>query len=67
MQKFERQGTILRIVREQSLSTQSELVDALRDASGINAVQATVSRDIHQLGLVKVQSRGRAAHLRAAR
>ena len=54
MNKFERQGTILRLVGERQLSTQSDVVDALRDA-GLDAVQATVSRDIAQLGLVKVR------------
>ena len=54
MNKFERQGTILRLVGEQQLATQSDVVDALRD-EGLDAVQATVSRDIAQLGLVKVR------------
>lgn len=53
--KFERQGTILRLVQERPLSTQAEVADALR-AQGIDAVQATVSRDIAQLGLVKVRN-----------
>jgi transcriptional regulator of arginine metabolism len=53
--KFERQGTILRLVQTQPLSTQSEVADALR-AEGIPTVQATVSRDIAQLGLVKVRN-----------
>jgi len=53
--KFERQGTILRLVRDKTLSTQQELAEALR-AEGIDAVQATVSRDIAQLGLVKVRN-----------
>jgi len=53
--KFERQGTILRLVRQRQLSTQSELAEALR-AEGIETVQATVSRDIAQLGLVKVRA-----------
>ena len=54
MNKFERQGTILRLVAERQLSTQSDVVQALRD-EGLDAVQATVSRDIAQLGLVKVR------------
>ncbi len=54
MNKFERQGAILRLVGEQQLSTQSDVVQALRD-EGLDAVQATVSRDIAQLGLVKVR------------
>jgi transcriptional regulator of arginine metabolism len=53
--KFERQGTILRLVQHHELSTQSEVANALR-AAGIDAVQATVSRDIAQLGLVKVRN-----------
>jgi transcriptional regulator of arginine metabolism len=53
--KFERQGTILRLVQEHPLSTQAEVADALRE-HGIEAVQATVSRDIAQLGLVKVRN-----------
>lgn len=54
MNKFERQGAILRLVGERQLSTQSDVVEALRD-EGLEAVQATVSRDISQLGLVKVR------------
>ena len=57
MNKFERQGTILRLVGEKQLSTQSDVVQALRD-EGLDAVQATVSRDIAQLGLVKVRGEG---------
>ncbi|HUZ82159.1 MAG TPA: hypothetical protein VMU73_07920 [Gaiellaceae bacterium] len=53
--KFERQGTILRLVQRKPLSTQAEVAEALH-ATGIDAVQATVSRDIHQLGLVKIRN-----------
>jgi transcriptional regulator of arginine metabolism len=53
--KFERQGTILRLVQQRQLSTQSEVADALRE-EGIDTVQATVSRDIAQLGLVKIRA-----------
>jgi transcriptional regulator of arginine metabolism len=55
MNKFERQGTILRLVRERPLSTQAEVAEALRE-QGFEVVQTTVSRDIAQLGLVKVRS-----------
>ena len=55
MNKLERQATILRLVDEQELSTQADVVRALRD-EGLDAVQATVSRDIAQLGLVKVRA-----------
>ena len=53
--KFERQGTILKVVQEQPLATQTDVAQALR-ARGIDAVQTTVSRDIAQLGLVKVRN-----------
>jgi transcriptional regulator of arginine metabolism len=53
--KFERQGTILRLVRQQPLSTQADVAEALKQI-GIETVQATVSRDISQLGLVKVRN-----------
>jgi transcriptional regulator of arginine metabolism len=50
----ERHAAILRLVREQPISTQSELADALR-AEGHEVVQTTVSRDVHELGLIKVR------------
>jgi transcriptional regulator of arginine metabolism len=53
--KFERQGAILRLVRDHELATQAEVAEALR-AEGIETVQTTVSRDIAQLGLVKVRN-----------
>ena len=57
MNRFERQGAILRLVQERQLATQAEVAEALR-AEGIEAVQTTVSRDIAQLGLVKVRGAG---------
>jgi transcriptional regulator of arginine metabolism len=54
MNRNERHAAILRLVREQPLSTQTELADALR-AQGHQVVQTTVSRDIHELGLIKVR------------
>ena len=55
MSKVERQARILELVGARHLATQSELADALRD-EGIDTVQTTVSRDIAQLGLVKVRN-----------
>ena len=55
MNKFERQGAILRLVQERALATQAEVAEALRN-EGIDTVQTTVSRDIAQLGLVKVRN-----------
>jgi transcriptional regulator of arginine metabolism len=54
----ERHAAILRLLREQLLSTQTELADALR-AEGHDVVQTTISRDIHELGLIKVRRDGR--------
>ena len=55
MQRRDRQAAILRIVAEQAISTQAELAEALR-VDGHEAVQTTVSRDIAELGLVKVRA-----------
>jgi transcriptional regulator of arginine metabolism len=51
----QRQGAILRLIRERPISTQTELAEALREA-GYDVVQTTVSRDIAELQLVKVRS-----------
>ena len=51
----ERHSLILRLIGEQPISTQTELSEALRDA-GHAVVQTTVSRDIHELGLIKVRN-----------
>jgi len=51
--KHHRQQALLRVVAQQRLSTQADVVRALRGA-GFAATQATVSRDIKRLGLVKV-------------
>ena len=56
--KNDRQAAILSIIETQDIETQEELADALR-ASGIAVTQATVSRDIKELRLLKVlTSRG---------
>ena len=57
MNRNERHAAILRLVREQPISTQTELADALR-REGHEVVQTTVSRDVHELGLIKVRSAG---------
>ena len=49
-----RQAAILRLVAEREIATQAELADALRQ-QGFEVVQTTVSRDISELGLVKVR------------
>jgi len=54
MNRQQRHAAILRILRDHSVSTQTELADALH-AAGHDVVQTTVSRDIHELGLIKVR------------
>ena len=55
MNRRERQGAILELVRDRALSTQAEVAAALRE-TGYDVVQTTVSRDIAELGLVKVRA-----------
>ncbi len=57
MSSRDRRRTILELVRAGEYSTQAELADALR-AQGFDAVQTTISRDIRDLGLVKVRAAG---------
>jgi transcriptional regulator of arginine metabolism len=51
--KAQRQIKIREIIANQEIETQEELVQALREA-GYHVTQATVSRDIKELNLVKV-------------
>jgi len=53
--KSVRQVAILDIIEKQDVETQEELAEALR-ARGIKVTQATVSRDIKELRLLKVLS-----------
>lgn len=53
--KSVRQVAILDIIEKQDVETQEELAEALR-ARGIQVTQATVSRDIKELRLLKVLS-----------
>lgn len=55
--KYDRHGKILQIIEEQDIETQEELAEALAH-SGYEVTQATVSRDIKELRLVKVLSPG---------
>ena len=55
MNRRDRQNAILELVRERALSTQAEVASALLE-NGFEVVQTTVSRDISDLGLVKVRA-----------
>ena len=50
--KEERQRAILELVRLRPVHTQQELAQALSER-GLTATQATVSRDVQELGLVR--------------
>jgi transcriptional regulator of arginine metabolism len=59
MNKGQRQVKIREIIAENDIETQDELVEKLK-SMGLNVTQATVSRDIKELHLVKVpMSNGR--------
>lgn len=52
MKRNKRQEAIIDIINSQEVSTQSELTDILKQR-GFSATQATVSRDINELELIK--------------
>ena len=52
MKKIQRQSLIRRIITEQPISTQEELLAKLQEV-GVKATQATISRDIREMKLVK--------------
>lgn len=54
--KSKRQQEILDIIAKEEIETQEQLLEALK-ARGINTTQATISRDIKQLHLVKELTR----------
>jgi transcriptional regulator of arginine metabolism len=57
MSKNERQARLLQLIREKDIGTQEELVVVL-NGDGLDVTQATVSRDIKELGLIKVTTGG---------
>lgn len=54
--KTRRHAKILELIKEHDIDTQDELLNYLRE-SGFDVTQATVSRDIKELRLVKTLSR----------
>ena len=57
MSKVQRQQAISRLIEQHAVTNQPQLVDLLGD-EGITATQATVSRDLEDLGAVKVRVPG---------
>ena len=65
MTKKERLNAICTIIRENEISTQEELTEKLI-GMGFNVSQATVSRDINELDLIKVEGVDRKSVYRTA-
>ncbi len=57
MSKAQRQHRIAVLLAENSVTSQTQLVDLL-DEGGVGATQATVSRDLDELGAIKVRIPG---------
>ena len=55
--KPQRQHRVARILAQRAVTSQAQVVDLLA-AEGVVATQATVSRDLEELGAVKVRSAG---------
>jgi transcriptional regulator of arginine metabolism len=62
--KTQRHAAILRIVRQETVGSQEQLRERLK-AEGYNVTQATLSRDIRELGLAKVAAPDGGSHYAA--
>ena len=62
MKKNDRLELIRKIVQENKITTQGELVKLLQN-EGLKATQATVSRDINEIGITKDTNGRRFLHL----
>lgn len=54
--KYKRHSAIIEIINNENIETQDELIAKLKE-NGYSVTQATVSRDIRELGLVKVSTK----------
>jgi len=57
MKKDERQLLIREIIQHEKLSTQKDIQDRL-DQRGAGVTQTTLSRDLREIGLIKVKEKG---------
>ncbi|WP_027340047.1 arginine repressor [Halonatronum saccharophilum] len=55
--KSKRHLKIMDLVKDKAVQTQEDLTNALKE-EGIDVTQATISRDIKQLGLIKIPMKG---------
>ena len=56
LDKRRRQSALLRLVRRHAVANQTDIVGLLHNA-GFSAKQASISRDLRELGIVKVNGR----------
>ena len=63
--KTQRHAAILRIVRQEKIGSQEQLRERLKQ-EGFNVTQATLSRDIRELGLAKVAAPDGGSHYAAS-
>ena len=66
MDKHTRQRHITALIRSRPIASQGELVQALAD-QGIECAQASISRDLAEMGVVKVDGAYRVPHLEAGK
>jgi transcriptional regulator of arginine metabolism len=59
--KTQRQHRIARLLEHQAVTSQGQLVDLLA-ADGVVATQATVSRDLEEMGAIKVRAGGESVY-----
>lgn len=57
LSKTQRQHRIIQILEQSQVASQQRLVELLSD-TGVEATQATVSRDLEEIGAVKVRAAG---------
>jgi transcriptional regulator of arginine metabolism len=57
LSKTQRQHRVIQILEQYAVTSQTQLVDLLAGA-GVEATQATVSRDLDEIGAVKVRAAG---------
>ena len=55
--KTQRQHRVAKLLAEESVSSQTQLVELLATV-GVSATQATVSRDLEEMGAIKVRAPG---------
>jgi transcriptional regulator of arginine metabolism len=57
LSKTQRQHRIAQLLEQQAVTSQGQLVELL-EAAGVEATQATVSRDLEEMGAIKVRMAG---------